>query len=567
MKNKVLMILMALLLTSFMSVSAATITVKFDAGANGIDVSGDIPEATRGGDNILLLLQNEAGDGITASNTNSVYHDGSVSYAFDKLLMSTELPGGTYKVIVFGRDFAAPATEDFVYTNPKQVYDALKDLYLNSQDGKTVSELCDSFGRNAVALGLDTSYYDKLKDDGDGKAAFAALMKTVEYSIPADYTYSEEIAGEIAKAKEMCFYAGAAGLFADIETASDAELWYDEFYEELGFDDSEDEGAVTPLLLSQKDKAEFVSRLKAAEGTPTIEEIRTYLYDSALLTAIETGKALAVKDIFVDFASHFPELNISGFNSLSELKQGTVLGGVSEVHYDTCAQAAKDFNSKVSAAKSSGTDSSTGSSGSSSSNKGSSGGGGGIYLPSVTTQTATKTAFGDLESVPWAEDAVSYLYTKGIVNGKADGVFAPLDTVTRAEFVKMVMVAMGETAQASDTVFADVSASDWFAPYVAAAEAHGIVTGDTNGCFNPYAPISREDIATILHRTVEGGEAETELSFTDTEAVSDYAKTAVAYFAENGIINGLGDGSFGPKKNATRAEAAVMLFRLMTVTV
>ena len=89
MKYKVFAILTALLLfASAFSASAATVTVSFDAGANGIDVSGTVPEATHGGDDLLLIVKNAAGEGILAARTKSVDSASGVTDAFDKQLLS-----------------------------------------------------------------------------------------------------------------------------------------------------------------------------------------------------------------------------------------------------------------------------------------------------------------------------------------------------------------------------------------------------------------------------------------------------------------------------------------------
>lgn len=565
MKRKILTVLMALLLISCMSVSAATVKVEFDAGANGIDVSGTIPEATQGGSDLMLVIKDSDGNYITAASTASVYSGGSVSYSFDKILMSTELDSGDYDVTVFGRDITSPVTGSFTYTNPKLVYNALKDLIENSASDKNWKETVASFKVNATALGLDTTCYDSIGSD-EGREAFAAIMQTVSYTLPEDFTKGTEIAIEINKAKEMLFNAGAAGTFIDASSAADVKTWYDTYYDKLGFDDGTDKGAVTPVVKSVLDTGSYTSRIIKAEGTPSIDDIKAYMYENALLSAIEKEKALGVLELLQEFeTTFFKGINLDKFNrGIDEIQQGSVLDKMSGTYYDTCALAVKGFNGliddELSKEEEDDDDDYRG-------GGGTRGSGGSVYLPSTPKETETKAVFNDLTSVAWAEEAVNYLYNKGIVNGKTSDAFAPMDMITRAEFVKMIVTALDELTDNYDAGFADVSASDWYAPYVLTAKAHGIVTGDENGCFNPNAPITREDIAVILHRTVEAGTAESELAFGDAGDVSGYAENAVAYFAENGIINGLGDGNFGPKKNASRAEAAVMLHRLMTILI
>lgn len=568
MKRKILAVLTALLLVSCMSVSAATIKIEFDAGANGIDVSGTIPETTQGGSDLMLVIKDSDGNYITAASAVSVYSDGNVSYSFDKILMSTELDSGDYTVSVFGKDITSPVTDTFTYTNPKLVYNALKDLTENSASGKDWKDTAASFKANATALGLDTTCYDSIESD-EGREAFAAIMQTVNYNLPEDYTKGDEISREIDKAKAMLFNAGAAGTFIDANSATAVKTWYDTYYDKLGFDDGTDAGAVTPIVKSVLGTGTYASRITKAEGTPTIDDIKAYMYENALLAAIENEKALGVLNILQEFeSSFFKGIDLDKFNSsLDEIQQGSVLDEMSGTYYDTCDLAVKGFNNLVKEEISRSEEEEDDDDYRGGGGGGGGGRGGSIAIPATPKETKKEAVFTDLSSVAWAEEAINYLYGKGIVNGKTSDTFAPTDMITRAEFVKIIVTALDELADSHDTGFADVSASDWFAPYVLTAKAHGIVTGDGNGCFNPNAPITREDIAVILHRTVEAGTAESELAFGDAGDVSGYAVNAVAYFAENGIINGLGDGNFGPKKNASRAEAAVMLHRLMTILI
>lgn len=560
MKLKIFAILTALLLfISVLPVAAATVTVSFDAGANGIDVTGTVPEATKGGDDLLLLVENEEGEGILSAVTKSEYKDGEVEYTFDKQLMSANLSSGPYTVTVSGRSFETPAQTTFTYTNPVMVYNALKDLYDNMADGKTAAQLWGSFNTNADALGLDDTYSGSLTTD-DGKSTFAALLKTVERNLPADYTYGVEVAAEIEKVKVVARKASGAAAFAEITDSADFEEWYAEFYEEFGYNDDteEAEGAeeddVTPKLISVKSKAAFVRRIVAAGGTLDIDKIKDVLYGSALLTIIETGTDTEVQKIFEGYSSYFPGIDISAYNKLSDRQKATVIGAMSEEAFDTLEAAADEFNKQVEEAEEP-----------ISQDKGkNSSSGGSVYLPITPVEEMTETkTFTDMGETPWAEDAVYFLYERGIVNGRTEKTYAPEAFVTRAEFVKMVMVAMGDTDVQTSAKFKDVATDAWYAPYVAAAAELGIVTGDENGNFNPEAQISREDMATILHRTVQGGKAVEAPEFSDSAEISEYAKTAVDFFAEMGVINGLGDGSFGPKKSATRAETAVMLYRLM----
>ena len=195
----------------------------------------------------------------------------------------------------------------------------------------------------------------------------------------------------------------------------------------------------------------------------------------------------------------------------------------------------------------------------------STGGGSGAasFTPTHTTEpetsTQTKIQFVDLQSVPWAQEAINKLCEKGIVSGYGDNTFAPDNTVTRAEFTKMIVLAAGDIEGKAFAGFADVSAADWFAPYIEKAASAGLVSGNGN-LFMPNGFISREDAALILYRLLAPNNSFSESeSFSDESDISDYALEAIKTLAGAKIISGMGDGTFSPKTTLTRAQAAVLI--------
>jgi len=205
------------------------------------------------------------------------------------------------------------------------------------------------------------------------------------------------------------------------------------------------------------------------------------------------------------------------------------------------------------------------------------GGGGGASAPNPTqTPTTTPTPsntpeptapisacpFSDMTGADWAEDAVEYLYKEGIINGRSENTFAPNETVTRAELVKMIVEAFEVTAGNESAAFGDVTEGDWYASYIKKAASAGIVNG-ADGAFRPNDGITREDAALIIFRAL-GLENSGEITFSDAADISDYAKDAISAMVENGYINGMGDGSFKPKATLTRAQAAQLIYNAIT---
>ncbi len=170
--------------------------------------------------------------------------------------------------------------------------------------------------------------------------------------------------------------------------------------------------------------------------------------------------------------------------------------------------------------------------------------------------------FTDIKDIEWAEESIMTLYKLGIISDSEDRNFRPNDSISRAEFIKMVVVALGIDDADAKALFNDVSKDEWFYSFVANAAEYGLITGDEKNNFNPYNEISRQDICVILSRVMDKyGYPQDEYAsvFTDDGNISDYAKNAVYRLHAFKIINGMGDGTFMPQNMATRAQVAKML--------
>lgn len=174
----------------------------------------------------------------------------------------------------------------------------------------------------------------------------------------------------------------------------------------------------------------------------------------------------------------------------------------------------------------------------------------------VVTPPATE-GLTDIEG-HWAADAINALVEAGIVNGNADGTFAPDNAITRAEFTKMIVNLFGVKATSTETGFVDCAADAWFTPYVAAAKEAGYVTGVSETEFAPDALVTREQACAILGRALNAS-TDAAVTFTDAAEIEEYAIGYVAALAELGLVNGYEDGTFAPAKNITRAEAAKII--------
>lgn len=164
----------------------------------------------------------------------------------------------------------------------------------------------------------------------------------------------------------------------------------------------------------------------------------------------------------------------------------------------------------------------------------------------------------------WAKTAVEYLSDKKIVNGVGGNRFDPSATVKREEFVKMICNAFNITGNAVVN-YEDVAKDEWYYSFVSAATENGIINGISDTKFGTGEDIKREDMAVIIYRTLKNlgkiAENDSVVAFEDWESISDYARVAVSVLNTAGIVNGSDGNRFEPEKSASRAEAAVMIYR------
>lgn len=177
----------------------------------------------------------------------------------------------------------------------------------------------------------------------------------------------------------------------------------------------------------------------------------------------------------------------------------------------------------------------------------------------------------------WGDPHVLRLYQKSIVRGKGAGAFDPEGTLTRAEFVAMLLRACGLEPQVDEGVddeeseypFSDVTPAHWAYAHIRRAREMGILTDDEywEG-FGPDTPITRMEICVMAARAL-GLENEACLSAGEMVGFDDCDDVFLAYrgyvrsAVEWGVLKGYPDTTFRPGNNATRREAAVIIYRLM----
>ncbi|MDQ6419671.1 glycoside hydrolase family 3 N-terminal domain-containing protein [Paenibacillus sp. LHD-117] len=179
-----------------------------------------------------------------------------------------------------------------------------------------------------------------------------------------------------------------------------------------------------------------------------------------------------------------------------------------------------------------------------------------------------KEKFNDASLIPgWAREAVANLAEKGIIVGKADGSFDQAGEVTRAELLTMIVRAFGFKEQGEPTEFNDVPENAWFKSFIDIASSNGIANGIGNGQFGPKKDITRQDLSVMIYNALKAQNVQlpevVSGTFTDDDDISGYAKEAVYVLKTLGVVQGRNDGDFDPKATASRAEAAVIIHRVL----
>lgn len=173
----------------------------------------------------------------------------------------------------------------------------------------------------------------------------------------------------------------------------------------------------------------------------------------------------------------------------------------------------------------------------------------------------------------WAADSINTLVRKYIIEGRTTTKFEPQANITRGEFATYIAKGLGLTGNKTAAAkFKDVTSNTTMGAYIGAATEAGIIFGNTDGTFKPNSPITRQDMAVMMIRAATvGGTAitlpsstSTYLStFADKGKIGSYAQADVAKAVYSGIMYGKTTTTMSPLTNATRAEGAALIMRLL----
>ncbi len=190
--------------------------------------------------------------------------------------------------------------------------------------------------------------------------------------------------------------------------------------------------------------------------------------------------------------------------------------------------------------------------------------------PEEKPATEAVQIFSDIPTNHWCYEAIRYLKAKNSVSGYDDGSFRPDNSVTRAEFIKMLVGVFAPDTEIPEdfaTKFTDLSSEAWYYDALAKAEVLGILQG-TDGLCNPEGNITRQEMAVITYRMIEKtgktiNRENTIEKFDDESEIAPWADSIVLKMQAGGIINGT-DGKFMPNGTATRTMAAQVLYKAVS---
>ena len=177
--------------------------------------------------------------------------------------------------------------------------------------------------------------------------------------------------------------------------------------------------------------------------------------------------------------------------------------------------------------------------------------------------------FADVSKDAWYEQAVNFVAGRQLFSGVGENTFAPEGKLSRGMLVTALYRLEEPENQRLKQDFVDVAAGAWYEKPVAWGAQAGIITGYENGAFGPNDAITREQLAAMLFRygktiSISTSGRDSLTAFADGTLVSPWAKEAMTWAVDSGIISGTEDGKLLPAANATRAEAAAMIQRFIS---
>ena len=476
---------------------------------------------------------------ITGTYINTVTADENGKYTFSYDLTDENM---YYTIMVKEPDHSAVQ-----YMSLYVPTAASEEEFLATVNSATSAALMSDVFENPSYIDImkgNSSDFSKITDDTSKNRLAAEMAKGVPYSDFADFEKQLMKSCAILLTNTLASASDAQELAENKVGISASTLYatYNSF-------SASAKTAVFNRMLNN-DFADLTAYMKKFDESVFLEKVSTEKYASNMTEIITSNQSLFGFDL-TNYSTNANRINAAlygkNFNSMTAFK--TALA-------DAIKEAAA-----ASAAPAQG------------------GGGGGSSLGSgiIPTGNISKIIeniesgiFCDIANVEWAKNAINSLAEKGIVSGKGEGKFAPMDNIKREEFVQMIVKAFNLSGSDTEMQFDDVNADEWYFPSIKTAYSLGIINGIDGNSFGTGRFITRQDMAAIILRTARklgktfGNYEEEAEYFADDTDISEYAKEAVYALRNGKIIAGMDGNRFEPKSNATRAQAAVIIYALIS---
>lgn len=546
-----------------------TESLTVNSSTQTVTLSG---KATVPGDVVIAVLN----PGYTAESLSGINKEGfheAINYirqittdSDGNYALSYKMDGtsGDYTVLMNYAQSPADAAKiyDFTFYSPKEVAGALTAIN-GAEDADDIRSVAEN---NSHLLGLDMTVYTKLSDDGKNAVAAAFFGDKEKAGGFADTT----------KAAESFIIWSVVAKFGEVDSAEELILLIDGYGEVIGLTKSNIYQSYESL--DSDGKLAVCEEITKAEFTDTgglVAAFSEIVFTESVNSLTNWGDLRPLIESNADLLS---AMNVKKYLSIKD--SSTIDKRIVKMSFDSIEEFCDAVDDEVNEYNSS----------SSSSSKKSLGGGssgGGIGLPAYPVNPdadlgkeplendgasvsgiGSEFPFKDMDGALWAKEAVAYLYSKGVINGKSASEFAPDALVTREEFAKILVEAFATADFGMSPEFEDTNSGAWYAPYVATAVKLGFVRGMGDGRFGTGMNITRQDMCTMVWRAAESigfiNDSESELVFADSHMISDYATGGISAMYAGGYINGMGNNNFAPLDNATRAQAAQIVYRIIT---
>lgn len=180
---------------------------------------------------------------------------------------------------------------------------------------------------------------------------------------------------------------------------------------------------------------------------------------------------------------------------------------------------------------------------------------------------AEQPGFSDVSKNDWFYDAVQDAVDMGLMAGVSADRFDPKGTVTRAMVAQILYAREGKPTVSGAAAISDVPANAWFHNAMQWAKGQGVIAGYPDGRMDPNAPVTREQLAVILHSYAQKKDMDLSKTaglagYADAADVSVWAKDAMSWAVGSGLISGRSASTLAPAGSATRAECAVIFTQM-----